>query len=125
MLVDASHIGRPVRLRNRLFVVRAGTRHRKALLMDRDVAAAINMIILGLLKLLRGQRPAAFESAVGGAGAGGGGGGAAAGGRRRGGRRRGGRGARGGQRAAAGAAGRGGRVAGAAAAGGSRQSRQS
>lgn len=75
------------------------------MLLDRDVSASLNMVLLGLLKLVRGERPSAFEKppaaprggrgrgarggrgrggrggARGGAAVGGGGGGGARGGR--------------------------------------------
>ena len=61
-LATADHIGRPVRQRNRLFVVQAaGGRGARSVLLDRDVSSSLNMVVLGLLKLVRGQRPAAFE----------------------------------------------------------------
>lgn len=31
------------------------------MLLDRDVSASLNMVLLGLLKLVRGERPSAFE----------------------------------------------------------------
>jgi hypothetical protein len=48
---------RPVRLRNRLFVIQSGGRKT---LVDRDVSAALCIALLGLLKLMRGERPAPF-----------------------------------------------------------------
>ena len=104
-LATASDIGRPVRARNRLYVI-SGTlvpgRHK--LMLDRDVSASLNLVVLGLLKLLRGELSAHFETPVVPAAR------AAAGGRGGRGRGRGGRGRRGGggggrQRAAAGAVG--------------------
>ena len=35
---------------------------RHKLMLDRDVSASLNMVLLGLLKLLRGERPAQYES---------------------------------------------------------------
>ncbi len=105
-LATASDIGRPVRARNRLYVISdtlVPGRHK--LMLDRDVSASLNMVLLGLLKLLRGERPAQYETPVVPAAAGGRGGrGRGRGGR---GRRGGGGGGRGGgrQRAAAGAVG--------------------
>jgi hypothetical protein len=48
---------RPVRLRNRLFVIQSGGRKT---LVDRDVSAALCIALLGLLRLMRGERPAPF-----------------------------------------------------------------
>ncbi len=99
-VATASDIGRPVRARNRLYVI-SGTlvpgRHK--LMLDRDVSASLNMVLLGLLKL--GERPAQYETPVVPAAAGGRGGR----GRGRGGRGRRGAGGGGRQRAAAGAVG--------------------
>lgn len=126
-LATADEIGRPVAARNRLFVAKeAQGRGARAVLLDRDVSAALNMVLLGLLKLLRGVRPTAFgeerANVAAAAGRRGARGGARRGGRGRGrgrgrggaaGARRGGRGA-----AGAGAQGRGARRA--AAGGGAR-----
>jgi hypothetical protein len=56
-LVTETDINRPVRLRNRLFVIQSGGRKT---LVDRDVSAALCIALLGLLKLMRGERPAPF-----------------------------------------------------------------
>ncbi len=61
-LAAADHIGRPTRQRNRLFVAQEAVgRGEQPVLLDRDVSASLNMVLLGLLKLVRGERPSAFE----------------------------------------------------------------
>jgi hypothetical protein len=61
-LAAEKHIGRPTRQRNRLFVAQEAVgRGQQPVLLDRDVSASLNMVVLGLLKLLRGERPSAFE----------------------------------------------------------------
>ena len=105
-LAAADHIGRPTRQRNRLFVAQEAVgRGEQPVLLDRDVSASLNMVLLGLLKLVRGERPSAFEkppAAPRGAGA------PAGRGRRAGGRGGRGRGGRGGARGGAAVGGGGG-----------------